>query len=195
LFCLLLPIVKNKFVKIFFRKYSSPAVTEPEGGRDAPRCEFTIPDSQDHSWLCTQKRTRRSKMKNLIATLTLLVLVPAVSHAFTFTLYYDWECDGTYDSTTITTYSDGTFEDGELGEGVFGIGDGVAYLNYTNGYCPLYVFSISSGEGYMKCTSPDGWQECGDDPGCTYFSLGNDAVGGNTNGAHYASGEVTLNLE
>jgi hypothetical protein len=134
-------------------------------------------------------------MKTLSVIFTLLFLVPAVSHALTFTLYYDWECDGSYDSTTITPYSDGTFEDGELGEGVFGVGDGTAYLMYTNGYCPLYVFSISTGEGYMKCTSPNGWQDCGTDPGCTYFSLGNNAVGADPVGDHLASGELNLNLE
>jgi len=134
-------------------------------------------------------------MKTLSLILTLVFLVPAASHAFTFTLYYDWECDGSYDTTTITTYSDGTFEDDELGEGVFGVGNGTAYLMYTDGCCPLYVFSISTGEGYMKCTSPDGWQECDDDPGCTYFSLGNDAVAAGPDGDRYASGEFTLNLE
>jgi len=47
----------------------------------------------------------------------------------------------------------------------------------------------------MKCTSPDGWQECSDDPGCAYFSTGNDMIGKDPNSDLHASGEFKLNLE
>ena len=72
------------------------------------------------------------------------------------TLNYDWERDFTFRSTCFIACADYTFYTYENESGWWEVWEGAGYLKYTttiDGKCKaFYVFSMTTGHGFMICT-------------------------------------------
>ena len=83
-----------------------------------------------------------------------------------FCLYYDWDRDLVFSSTTVIVYPDHTFTSYGGAQGYWEVWNGAVSLTFTGGCCPLYAGSMGTMAGFMKCT--DGSQGCEDLPGYWY---------------------------
>ena len=84
-----------------------------------------------------------------------------------FCVYFDWDRDLVFSSTTVIVYPDHTFTTEYGGnQGYWEIYNGAVSLTFTTGCCPLYAGSMGTMAGFMKCT--DGQQDCEELPGYWY---------------------------
>jgi len=87
-----------------------------------------------------------------------------------FCVYFDWNRNLYFYSTTVTVYSNHTFTTDDGGQGYWEVYNGAVSLTCTNGCCPLYAGSMDTMAGFMKCT--DGSQSCEELPGYWYATPG-----------------------
>lgn len=87
-----------------------------------------------------------------------------------FILYYDGDRDLNFYHTNLHICEDGTFYTDDEAMGYWEVWDGVAYLNFITGCAPLYVGSMSTMHGVMKCTN--GQQDPDTLPGYWYVIPG-----------------------
>ena len=101
----------------------------------------------------------------------LSLMCPNGGDPFVLTLSYDLNRDWNFNSTCLFICDGGVFFTGDGNEGYWEVWDDVAYLKFTTGNKPIYVFSLYSWYGFRIAT--DG-VDADTLPGYTYLDYGCD---------------------
>jgi hypothetical protein len=105
------------------------------------------------------------KVKKMLTCLAVLfsLFFGTTASAANYTLYFDWEKDFTFSSTSLSiNFSTMTFTTGDGYYGDVETVGGTLALIFRNGCCPLYTGPVY---GFMDCR--DG--SCANDPGYWYI--------------------------
>ena len=110
-------------------------------------------------------------LSSVSQTKALSVTCPQGGDPLVLTLYFDLNRDWNFDHTCLFICDGGYFFTLDGGEGYWEVWDDIAYLMYTTGNIPIYVFSLYSWYGFRIAT--DG-SDVGYLPSYTYLDYGCD---------------------